>query len=104
MRSRFLCDATPNRGAACEVDLAHSRMRNHGVDDSRGVGGAARDNIQAAGGEARVGECASNGPVAARGEVGGFQDCGVASGEGCGGGADAKDVGRIPGDRVVSIA
>lgn len=73
-------------------------MRNHGVDDGGRVGGAARDDIQAAGGEARVSECASNGPVAARGEVGGFKDCGVAAGEGGGGGADAKDVGRVPGD------
>lgn len=47
-------------------------MGNHGVDDIGSVGGAARDDIQAAGGEACVGECASDGPVAARGEVGGF--------------------------------
>lgn len=72
-------------------------MRNHGIDDIGRVGRAARDDIQAAGGEACVGECASNGPVAARGEVGRFEDCGVAAGEGGGCGADTKDVRRVPG-------
>lgn len=85
-----------NGRAAGEVDLAHSRVLDHGVDNLGGVLRAARDQVQAAGGQTGVLEGANKGPVRAGGVFGGFQDGRVTGCEGACGAADAKDVWRIP--------
>lgn len=56
-----------------------------------------RDRVEDAGGEAARAEAVGDGPGAAGGEFGGFEDRGVARGKGKGDGANAEDVGCVPG-------
>jgi hypothetical protein len=67
-----------------------------------GVFGAVVEDVESACGQAGFGENAADGPEAARGEFGALEDGGVAGGEGVEDGADAEDVGGVPG--FVSIA
>ena len=56
-----------------------------------------RDGVEDAGGEAAGAEAVGDGPGAAGGEFGGFEERGVARGQGKDDGAHAEDVGCVPG-------
>lgn len=86
----------PHGRTAGEVDLAHGGVFDHGVDDLGGILRPARDQVKTARGQTGIVEGAGDGPVAAGGEFGGFENGGVAGSERAGGGADAEDVGSVP--------
>lgn len=72
-------------------------MLDQGCGDGGGVLGAVGEDVQAAWGKAGLCEDGADGPEAAWGELRAFEDGGVAAGEGVGDGADAEDVGGVPG-------
>ena len=84
-------------GAAGEVDLLDGGVLDEQGGDLSGVLGAVREHVEAPCWEAGFLEDRPNGPVAAWGELGRFQDGGVAGCEGVGHSAEAEDVGRVPG-------
>lgn len=55
------------------------------------------DGVEDAGGETGSVEARDDGPGAAGGDLRGFEDGGVADGEGVGDSADTEDVGGVPG-------
>ena len=91
-------DAADGR-AAGEVDLADSGVFDEGGCYFGGVLGSVGEDVETAGWEAGLGEDGSDGPEAFRRELGGFEDGRVAGGKGVGDGAEAEDVGRVPGGR-----
>lgn len=60
------------------------------------------DGVEDACWEAGIVEARDDGPGAARGNLGGFDDGGVAGGKGISDGADAEDVGGVPGAGLVA--
>ena len=93
-------DDAADVGAAGEIDLLDGGVLDQQGGDGRGVLGAVREHVEAAGGQAGFLEDGADGPVAARGELGRFEDGGVARCEGVGDGAEAEDVRRVPAGKV----
>lgn len=60
------------------------------------------ERVEDAGGEAGFVEARDDGPCAAGGDLGGFEDGGVTGGESVGDGTDAEDVGCVPGAGLVA--
>lgn len=89
-------DLAAYRRAAGEVDLADGRVLDHGVDYLGGVLRATVQDVEAAGGQTGVFKRAADGPVTARGQLGGFQDGGVTGSESACSGSDTEDVGCVP--------
>ena len=71
-------------------------MLDQGIDDLGGILGTAGYQIETACGETSFVQSLRDGPVTAWGLFGGFKDGSVTRGEGARGGADAKDIRRIP--------
>lgn len=90
-------DHTAHGRAAGVVDFLDGWVLDQGGGDGCGVLGAVGEDVEAAGGEAGLGEDGADGPEAAGGELGPFEHGGVAAGEGVGHGPDAEDVGSVPG-------
>lgn len=94
-----LCgDDTPGCGAACVVNFLDERVLDDCAGDFGGVLGAMEDYIEDASRKTGFLHDRANGPEAARRELGTFKNAGVSSCQGIGYGAEAEDVGSVPGE------
>lgn len=94
-----LCgDDTPGCSAACVVNFLNERVFDDCASDFSGVLSAMEDYIKDAGRKTGFLHDGPNGPKAAGGELGPFENAGVSRCERVGYGAKAKDVGSVPGE------
>ena len=89
-------DDAADGGAAGVVDLLDEGVLDDGAGHGGGVGGAAVDDVDDAVGEARRLQDGADDPEGAGGQLGAFEDAGVAGGDGVGYGAEAEDERRVP--------
>ena len=93
-----LCgDDTPGCGAACVVNLLDERVFDDCAGDFGGVLSAMEDYIEDASRKTGFLHDGANGPEAARRELGTFEDAGVSGCQCIGYGAEAEDIGSVPG-------
>ena len=92
-----LCgDDTPGCSAACVVNFLDERVFDDCAGDFGGVLSAMENYIEDASGKTGFLHDGANGPEATGGELGAFEDAGVAGCESVGYGAEAEDVGSVP--------
>ncbi len=94
-----LCgDDTPGCGAACVVNFLDERVFDNCAGDFGGVLSAMEDYVKDASRKTGFLHDGANGPEATGGELGAFEDAGVAGCESVGYGTEAEDVGSVPGE------
>ena len=94
-----LCgDDTPGCGAACVVNLLDERMFDDCAGDFGSVLSAVENHVEDASRKTGFLHDGANGPEATGRELGAFEDAGIAGCESVGYGAEAEDVGSIPGE------
>ena len=94
-----LCgDDTPGCGAACVVNFLDERVFDDCAGHFCGVLSAMEDYVEDASRKTGFLHDGANGPEATGGELRAFEYAGVATCESVGYGAEAEDVGSVPGD------
>ena len=96
MARRLLGDDAADLGGAGEVDPAHRRMRDDRLDDAVGVLRGAGEEVEHAGGQARLVQDLGDDRVGARAGLRRAEDDGVAAHDGVGDGAGRQDAGAVP--------
>ena len=91
-------DDTSGCGAACVVNFLDERVFDDCAGDFCGVLSAMEDYVEDASRKTGFLHDGANGPEATGRELGAFEDAGVAACESVGYGAEAEDVGSVPGD------
>ena len=94
-----LCgDDTPSCSTACVINFLDERVFDDCAGDFSGVLGSMEDYVKDASRKTSFLHDGANGPEAARGQLGAFEDAGISGCQGVGYGAEAEDVGSVPGE------
>ena len=100
-----LCgDDTPGCGTTCVVYFFDEGVFDNCAGDFGGVLSAMEDYVEDASRKTGFLHDGANGPEAARRELRTFENAGVSGCQGIGYGAEAEDVGSVPGDFSISYS